>query len=235
MSHDLEEQIKEDSNSIKELEKIVDNNIRIINNCIDLTYEDIIIKMYENYRQVFALNGNIAEAKNIIDEALSEKTRLSNIKAITLNDVMEEISSKVMIIYMVASYATYLTSTDVLDFIKKYIIISLIGIGSFKINSDFFKSDFRKKKISSKISQIDEILLKNRYSIETMEKYRELFQKELEIEQEKLEELLPRIGDDEDYEDYIKRVFPYVENVEFIPVEDKEKSKVKVKKKKNKR
>ena len=47
------------SNSIKELEKIVDNNIRIINNCIDLTYEDIIIKMYENYRQVFALNGNV--------------------------------------------------------------------------------------------------------------------------------------------------------------------------------
>ena len=56
-----------------------------------------------------------------------------------------------MMIYFGTSLMISLNASDVLDFIKKYLIISIIGNTSFDINRRYFTSGFRKKQLMSKI------------------------------------------------------------------------------------
>ena len=214
----------EDEKTYQELSKTIDDNIEVISKMNASNCEDILVNMYENYYEVFALDNNIDELNNLNKELNEAKNSLINKQNITFDDILNEISDKIMTIYLLSCLGISITTTDALDFLKKYLIIGIIGLTSFDLNRRYFTSNFHKKKLASEVKEYDLSIESNEYTIEMLKKYRSLFQKQIDFERDKLNEVLPKTIVNESLEDYIKRVFPSVTNVEFIPVDNNDKT-----------
>ena len=110
----------EDEKTYQELSKTIDDNIKVISKMNASNCEDILVNMYENYYEVFALDNNIDELNKLTKELNEAKNSLINKQNITFDDILNEISDKIMTIYLLSCLGISITTTDALDFLKKY-------------------------------------------------------------------------------------------------------------------
>ncbi len=122
------------------------------------------------------------ENEMLIDKFLYQKD-------LTKKDIIDE---NIMNIYLVSNGAflfTWLLSQNSFDFLKNFLIITLIGITSFDINLRYFSSEKHKKQLEDNIKLLKNAIEINKYDITTFNKFRELYIKELSFEAQKLVEI----------------------------------------------
>ena len=110
---------KEDLKVFEDFSKAIDDNIEVISKYTYENCEDILVNMCENYEEIYALENNITQIKELIRELYVLKNQFRSKETITIEDIYDELANKIMMIYFGASLMISLNASDVLDFIKE--------------------------------------------------------------------------------------------------------------------
>lgn len=168
----VEEQIKRvsrfDRRNINQLFKM------ILDDCQDLSE-------LEEYTQILL---------DRIQNNIYLKEKLAYQRTLTKKDIIDENIIKIYLIYNVMLGTVWVTSSDMLAFIRNFLISFLIGASTFGVNLKYFTSDYRKEQIDRAILELDKSIEINRYDVSTFNKFRQMYIKELTFEVKRLFELV---------------------------------------------
>ena len=145
----------------------------ILDNCQDLTdleyYTDILRKrIYEN---------GLLKEKLLYQKGLSAK------------DIIYENIIKIYLIYNIMLATVWVSSSDMLVFIRTLLISFMIGASTFWANLKYFTSPIRKKQIDNTVIHLDRMNKINLYDISVFNKFRSMYLNELRYEVGKLYEI----------------------------------------------
>lgn len=118
-----------------------------------------------------------------------EKEKLLYQKTLTKKDIIDESILKLYGIYNINILSACLFTKNILEFIKCFLILSIIQASSFVVNLNYFTSEKRKKQIDEELVKIDEYIEINKYDIKSLYKFREIYIEELKAEVAKLFEI----------------------------------------------
>ena len=168
----VEEQIKRvsrfDRRNINQLFKM------ILDDCQDLSE-------LEEYTQILL---------DRIQNNIYLKEKLAYQRTLTKKDIIDENIIKIYLIYNVMLGTVWVTSSDMLAFIRNFLISFLIGASTFGVSLKYFTSDYRKEQIDRAILELDKSIEINRYDVSTFNKFRQMYIKELTFEVKRLFELV---------------------------------------------
>lgn len=153
------------------------------------------------------LQKGIIKSNNTIE-------RMKYQRKLTKKDIVEENMFNIFGVYGAIVVSSSLSTTDPINFAKTFLILSLIGITSFKINLDYFTSDYRKQQIDNYLLTLNHGIENDRFNIRVLLKMKEMCTKELKYEVIKLYEIVKNNNkNDESYkkiDEFLKGI-----NVEF--------------------
>ncbi len=235
----IQEKIKEFAKLKEEDEKTyqdtladINESIEIINGFDDSNYEDLLIDTIDTRRHLKAIKKNIKSMRENMDDLFNKKEEYDSIQEFNLNEFFDNEFEKIIAIYLISSLTISSTANNILDFIRKYLIVSLIGLVSFKANSKYFASNLRKQQLLRKKTEIDFDIELNKYNINALTKYYYLFERQLNCENKKIKEIMPKRLPGESQESYAKRLNPisvltYIKMSGEKPLTKKRKNKLK--------
>lgn len=221
----LEETKRDDEKTYRKLEKDLKLSLHNIRNLTEKNSPELLLDMFDNYRQIEALEENITETSKIIVDLSNEKMNLTEKLNGKADDVFREYPRRILGLYYLLSIGVYASSSDIREFFRKYLILLFIALSSYKIDSLYFDSEKRRKKLIDKIEEIDIYLETNRYAYRILKKFLLVYEELLACESEKLKEVLPKMMPGEDIQEYFTRIMPFASNVEFVLIDDDAKGK----------
>ena len=190
--------MNEEKEYLKEIEKESEETInefsedvkRVISQISNYTEKDI-YKLYkvilENLRDLSDIEFSREEIKQKINNLNDTRTRLNFQKDLTRQDILEANYLKIYLLYLASAYL--MLTPDVIEYIKRFVIVGIIGFMSYDLNARYFTSDRRKKQVRLTIKEIDKYLEISKYDIKTLEKFHEMYLDELHVELNKLLEI----------------------------------------------
>ena len=169
---------------------------------------DEVISLLQN---IIEINYFIAYTKYIINDLSSKESELISKLNITFEDInknLKENSAKILNLYLLLITVPMTISLYDLEAYLKFVlnITSASTIG-FTINCTYLLSNLRKRIINTKITKINNEISLCERDIELFEEAIEEFVLMLESTLNRLNELTPRIKDNENYEEYFKRIY----------------------------
>ena len=135
------------------------------------------------------LELSIAHIEKTIDACRENQERLTYQMDLSKWDIIEQNIISIYLIYNAAVLGVWWTSPNGIEFMKRFLIVAIIGITSFDINLRYFTSDTRKKRASETIVKRGETIEFGNYAIETIRKSREMYIDELRVALAKLIEI----------------------------------------------
>ncbi len=232
------EQAKQEEKKVYEDFKIkINNSLMALDNYEKKDYLKLMNDIINDYNCVFEFDKTINSLNKTAEQISVRKASLLS-NDFNLDDFLEDKMPIIMSLYFISSVVLTGAASDALDFIKKYLILGLIAISSFKINSDFFQSKLHKEQLKRKVAELSYNEEVTKYNLDMNERYRAIFADKIDKEEHRLVELIPDRIEGEGNAAYFTRILPY-SNVEFtdineniILIEDKPKTKKKDKKNK---
>ncbi len=184
------EEIKKDAESTLNKFKLdVDNRIAKIAHFTYNNLNELLTMIFNDCKDLTELEEYTEILKNRIRNNLELKEKLLYQRTLTKKDIINENLIEMYLLYNAILVSVWLTSSDMLVFIKNFLILSGIGVSSFGINLKYFTSEYRKKQIASTITNLDREVELSKYNIEIFNKFHEIYIKELTFEIIKLCEI----------------------------------------------
>lgn len=170
-------------------------------------FEEVIL-LLENISEIFYY---IKYIEYIISGLLSKKDELTSKLNITFEDINSNLKQNFydiirlnLSVIMIPMFFNSYNPESYLKFITNTITVSTLG---FTINYVYLLSNLRKRIILEKINKIDKEMSLCESDIELFKEAYEQFRAMLELSTNRLNELTPSINDDENYEEYFKRIY----------------------------
>lgn len=190
--------MKEEKELLKEIEKESAENIKAFSEDVNKVLSEVsqyteadIYSLYKIIQNNLKDLSDIEISTNAIKEKVANfmdaKERLNFQKDMTREDILEENYLKIYVLYIASAYLMW--TPDVIEFIKRIIIIGIIGFVSYDLNARYFTSERRKKKVKLALEEIDKYVEISKYDIATISKFREMYIEELQVELSKLVEI----------------------------------------------
>ena len=127
--------------------------------------------------------------KHRIDTAGDGRSRLEYQLELTKEDIFTENFVTIYLLYHAAVLGVWLTSPDVIEFLKRMVVVGIISFMTYDLNARYFVSNRRKQKARETINLLNKYIKISRYDIETFSKFREIYIDELRVELNKLLEI----------------------------------------------
>ena len=228
---DLEEIKIGDNESLTEFEKIVNKQIMDVSKFTALNLDTLIYLIFEDCQDLDELEKSIDIVRSRMVDSQERKAMLTYQTNMTKKEIIDENLLNIFLVYNATGVALLLTNPNPIEFIKKFLIIGLIGITSFDINARYFASEYRKKKIHANILKIDKYVEISKYDIQTLKQFRKMYIKELNYEVNKLFEIVDDT-DKTDIQQNHDRIIELLRDLNLEAFIDDENIKSKIKKKK---
>lgn len=200
----IEEAKKDAEKNLLEFKNIVDGEI---NDISKFTYDDLdkLFQMiFENCQDLTELEMYTEILKKRINISQENKEKLMYQVNMTKKDIINENMLNIFMIYNATALAVFLSTTNPIEFIKRFIIVGIIGITSFDLNARYFSSDYRKKKVNKTLEEIDKYVELSKNDVETINKFREMYIKELNYSVNKLFEVIDKNNGNDIQKNHLK-------------------------------
>ena len=200
----IEEAKKDAEKNLLEFKNIVDGEI---NDISKFTYDDLdkLFQMiFENCQDLTELEMYTEILKKRIYISQENKEKLMYQVNMTKKDIINENMLNIFMIYNATALAVFLSTTNPIEFIKRFIIVGIIGITSFDLNARYFSSDYRKKKVNKTLEEIDKYVELSKNDVETINKFREMYIRELNYSVNKLFEVIDKNNGNDIQKNHLK-------------------------------
>ena len=200
----IEEAKKDAEKNLLEFKNIVDGEI---NDISKFTYDDLdkLFQMiFENCQDLTELEMYTEILKKRINISQENKEKLMYQVNMTKKDIINENMLNIFMIYNATALAVFLSTTNPIEFIKRFIIVGIIGITSFDLNARYFSSDYRKKKVNKTLEEIDKYVELSKNDVETINKFREMYIRELNYSVNKLFEVIDKNNGNDIQKNHLK-------------------------------
>ena len=219
---------KEANQALVDSQKMIDKEIEYISHFTYANFDELLKMIFDNCSDISELESYIDLLKNDVIKNQNTLERMNYQKELTREDIINENIFNIYAVYNATVIGTYLLSGDPIEFIKKFLIVSLIGIASFKINLDYFTSDYRKKQIDKYVSVLDENIIIDKYNTTTLIKLKEMCINELKYQVMKLYEI---VKNNNNYQVDYKRIDDFLKGIKIDFILEDSNVKAKIKKK----
>lgn len=177
---------QKEANLMELTQMVIDKKTSVIAKFDRRNTNELLTIILDDISKYTSLELEAAEARNIIEGNEERKEQLLYQKGLTKDDIINENLIKIYVVYNIILAAVWLTSADMLIFIKDFLICSGIGASSFWVNLNYFSSNFRKEQIVSRVDQIDIENVDCKRQIEILEKLEKTYLDLLRFEVDKL-------------------------------------------------
>lgn len=195
-------------------QKMITKEIEYISKFTYDNFDELLKMIFENCSDISELDSYIEFLQKGIIKSNNTIERMKYQRKLTKKDIVEENMFNIFGVYGAIVVSSSLSTTDPINFAKTFLILSLIGITSFKINLDYFTSDYRKQQIDNYLLTLNHGIENDRFNIRVLLKMKEMCTKELKYEVIKLYEIVKNNNkNDENYkkiDEFLKGI-----NVEF--------------------
>ena len=154
----IEEVEKEANETVDKFKILVDDELIKVSHFKRANLDELLKMILEDCQDLSDIESYIDILKNRIDNNLKLKEKLLYQRDLTKKDIIYENIIKIYLIYNVMLSTVWVTSSDMLVFIKNFLIASLIGSSTFLINLNYFTSDKRKNQIDNTVNAIDDVV-----------------------------------------------------------------------------
>lgn len=182
----MEDEKRDAEKNLAEFKNIIEKEKNDISNYTYADLDKLFQIIFENCQDLTELEMYTEKMKNKIYISQENKDRLMYQTNLTKKDIIDENMLKIYMIYNASAIAVFLSTANPIEFIKRFIIVGIIGITSFDINARYFSSNYRKNKIKETIKEIDKYIELSKYDIETFNKFHEMYVEELNYSVKKL-------------------------------------------------
>ena len=186
----IEEVEKEANEALEKFKLFVDNELIKVSHFKRANLDELLKIILEDCQDLSDLELSIEKLKKRISQNQELKERLIYQRDLTKKDIVYENIIKIYLIYNIMLSTVWITSSDMLVFIKNFLIASAIGASTFWVNLDYFTSKRRKKQIDNTVMAIDKVVEINQYDIFTFNKFRSMYIDKLTFEVRKLFEIV---------------------------------------------
>ena len=142
--------------------------------------------MLDDISKFDSLENDIAKVYNRIEENYDLREKLLYQKELTRKDIIDENIIKIYLMYNAILAATWVTSADMLVFIKNFLMCSGIGVSTFLANLKYFTGDFHHQLIVLKVASIEAENAAYHSNLIALEKARDMYLELLKFEAGKL-------------------------------------------------
>lgn len=226
----IEEAKKDAEKNLLEFKNIVDSEINDISKFTYANLDELFQMIFENCQDLTELEMYTNVLKDKIYISQENKERLLYQSNLTRKDIIDENMFNIFMIYNAASLAIFLSTTNPIEFIKRFIIVGIIGITSFDLNARYFSSNYRKNKIKKTVEEIDKYVELSKNDVETINKFREMYIKELNYSVNKLFEVIDKNNDNDIQKNHLK-IIELLKDIDVESFIDDDKMKMKIRKK----
>ena len=186
----IEEVEKEANEALEEFKLFVDNELIKVSHFKRANLDELLKIILEDCQDLSDLELSIEKLKKRISQNQELKERLLYQRDLTKKDIVYENIIKIYLIYNIMLSTVWITSSDMLVFIKNFLIALAIGTSTFWVNLDYFTSERRKKQIDNTVMAIDKVVEINQYDIFTFNTFRSIYIDKLTFEVRKLFEIV---------------------------------------------
>ena len=151
--------------------------------------DELFSMIFENLKDLEDLEIALGIMKDKVMMSQDIKYRLNYQLHLTKKDIFEENLINIYLVYNAVVLGIWLTSPTVIEFLKRLLIVGIIGVASYDLNARYFASDNRKEKAKITIDEIDKYLEISRYDIGNINKFRDIYIETLKTELNKLAEI----------------------------------------------
>ena len=200
----IEEAKKDSEKNLLEFKNIVDGEINDISKFTYADLDKLFQMIFENCQDLTELEMYTEILKKRIYISQENKEKLMYQVNMTKKDIINENMLNIFMIYNATALAVFLSTTNPIEFIKRFIIVGIIGITSFDLNARYFSSDYRKKKVNKTLEEIDKYVELSKNDVETINKFREMYIKELNYSVNKLFEVIDKNNGNDIQKNHLK-------------------------------
>lgn len=227
----IEEAKKDAEKNLLEFKNIVDGEINDISKFTYADLDKLFQMIFENCQDLTELEMYREILKKRIYISQENKEKLMYQANMTRKDIINENMLNIFMIYNATALAVFLSTTNPIEFIKRFIIVGIIGITSFDLNARYFSSDYRKKKVNKTLEEIDKYVELSKNDVETINKFREMYIKELNYSVNKLFEVIDKNNGNDIQKNHLK-ILKLLKDIDIESFIDDANLKAKVKSKK---
>ena len=227
----IEEAKKDAEKNLLEFKNIVDGEINDISKFTYADLDKLFQMIFENCQDLTELEMYTEILKKRIYISQENKEKLMYQVNMTKKDIIDENMLNIFMIYNATALAVFLSTTNPIEFIKRFIIVGIIGITSFDLNARYFSSDYRKKKVNKTLEEIDKYVELSKNDVETINKFREMYIKELNYSVNKLFEVIDKNNGNDIQKNHLK-ILKLLKDIDIESFIDDTNLKAKVKSKK---
>lgn len=227
----IEEAKKDAEKNLLEFKNIVDGEINDISKFTYADLDKLFQMIFENCQDLTELEMYTEILKKRINISQENKEKLMYQVNMTRKDIINENMLNIFMIYNATALAVFLSTTNPIEFIKRFIIVGIIGITSFDLNARYFSSDYRKKKVNKTLKEIDKYVELSKNDVETINKFREMYIKELNYSVNKLFEVIDKNNGNDIQKNHL-RIIKLLKDIDIESFIDDANLKAKVKSKK---
>lgn len=187
---DAKREVKEEAGkSLDDFRKSVEAAKTKVQTFDKSNFDELLKMIFNNSNDLTDLEGYADILKKRINDDSELKERLLYQKKLTTKEIIEENIIKIYLAYNILLATSWITSSDIIAFIKSFFTCMVIGASTFLINLRYFTSDVYKEQIDNKVVEIDNMTKINQYEISVFDKFKEMYIDELKCEVKKLYEI----------------------------------------------
>ena len=166
-------------NAIAEFQANTEKEIARIKTFTNNNFNELLTMIFRDCQDITEIEEYTEILKRRIENNLELKERLIYQRTLSKKDIIDENIIKMYIVYNMTLAAVWLTSADMLVFIKNFLIATLIEASTFDINLRYFASEYRKKQIANTLIVIDKNIESDKYNIGVFNKFHDIYIQEL--------------------------------------------------------
>ena len=188
---DMAELERDSEEHLRMFAKAVEKELAVVSTFTEDDIDQLYRMIFENCKDISDLEIYTDAVREKIAKLVDFRERLKFQSRLTKKDIFDENLLNIFLMYNIATLGVWLTSSDPLNFIKKFIIVGIIGYMGYDLNARYFASDTRKEQARKTIEQIDQYVEISKHDIRTFNKFKEMYVDELNLEFVKLFEIYP--------------------------------------------
>ena len=185
----FDESDREVEEFFKEFSLAVDKELNEVSKFTTRDVNLLLGMILENLKDLSDLELSIDTINYKISTSQDIRARLKYQLNMTKKDILEENLINIYLVYNAAALGIWLTSPNPIEFLKRFLIVGIIGIVSYDANARYFASNYRKQKSELIISEIEKNVDISRSDIRNINRFRDMYIETLKYELNKLSEI----------------------------------------------